>query len=100
MTLRPGSLPEYIRRHANPWPELVATIGSHGVRAFSIFDAGQDRLFLYSEIDDPQAWDRVWATDVHQLWGREMEPLLAVDERGAPIVAKMDEIFSFTRSSE
>lgn len=100
MTLRPGSLPEYSRRHENPWPELLAAIGSHGIRTFSIFGAGHDRVVVYSEVDDAGAWERVWATEVHERWGREMEPLLAVDERGAPVVATMSEIFSFTRPAE
>jgi L-rhamnose mutarotase len=97
MTLTPGSLPEYKQRHEQAWPDLLDAIGEAGVSGFSIFDAGHETLFLYSEVDHAAAWDRAWATPVHERWGREMEPLLAVDERGAPRVATLSEIFHFSR---
>lgn len=99
MTLKPGALPEYKRRHAQAWPELLDAIGDAGVSGFSIFDVGNETLFLYSEVDDAAAWDRAWATPVHERWGVEMAPLLAVDERAAPRVATLSEIFHFSRAA-
>jgi L-rhamnose mutarotase len=97
MQLKPGALSEYARRHATPWPELMDEIGRQGVRTFSIFLSGESDLFVYSEVDAADSWHRVWATAVHQRWGAEMDPLLVVDERGAPRVATMKEIFHFRR---
>jgi L-rhamnose mutarotase len=98
MTLKPAALPEYKRRHEQPWSELLDAIGDAGVSGFSIFDAGHGTLFLYSEVDDATAWEHAWATPVHERWGEEMAPLIAVDERGAPRVATLPEIFHFSRA--
>lgn len=98
MRLREGALPEYRRRHAAAWPELLEAIGTGGVRRFSIHhEPGTERLFLYSEVDDPAAWPRAWATPVHERWGREMEPLMAVEADGSPAAAPLDELFGFAR---
>ena len=33
-------------------------------------------LFLYSEIRDEEAWDRLWHSEVHDRWGELMDPLM------------------------
>lgn len=98
MTLKSRALPEYVRRHEQAWPELLEVIGDAGVTGFSIFDAGDGKLFLYSEVEDAAAWDRAWATPVHERWGAQMAPLLEVDERGRPRVATLSEIYHFSRA--
>ncbi len=98
MQLEPGAADEYVRRHADPWPELMEEIARQGVRTFSIYLLPESGLFVYSEVDDADTWQRVWETPVHERWGAEMRPLLAVDDRGAPRSSTMSEVFHFRRA--
>ena len=60
MRLKPGSLAEYTRNHNEIWPELVEKIERSGIATITTFE--QDPvLFLFSEITDEAAWDRLWS---------------------------------------
>src|SRR5687768_7035258 len=59
MRLKPGGLDEYRRHHDQIWPELVAEIERQGIAQITIFE-NDPVLFLYSEISDEEAWDRLW----------------------------------------
>ena len=75
MRLKPGALAEYKRHHDNIWPELVREIEKSGIARFFTFERDPD-LFLFSEIDDPDAWDKLWGSEVHRRWGEIMERLM------------------------
>lgn len=92
MKLKPGGLPEYTRHHSEIWPELVAEIERSGIAQITIF-AADPMLVLYSEIRDPEAWDRLWSSEVHARWGAIMNEFMAVDATGAPIVQELTEVF-------
>jgi L-rhamnose mutarotase len=92
MRLKPGALAEYKRHHDNIWPELVAEIERSGIATITIFE--QDPvLFLFSEITDEEAWDRIWHTEVHRRWGKVMEPLMMFREDGIVDFSELREIF-------
>jgi L-rhamnose mutarotase len=46
---------EYLRLHADPWPEVMATLTRVGVRNYSIFLHG-DLLFSYLEFSG-ESWE-------------------------------------------
>ena len=92
MQLKPGGLEEYRRQHDEIWPELVAEIERSGIGQITIFEA-DPMLVLYSEIRDPDAWDRLWASEVHGRWGAIMNELMAVDTTGAPMADELREVF-------
>lgn len=81
LRLKPGALKEYVRQHDAIWPELVAELGSQGVRSLTIFERDGD-LFVFCEETDYEAMDRVWDSEVHQRWAQVMAPLIDVDETG------------------
>jgi L-rhamnose mutarotase len=59
MRLKSGSLAEYTRNHNEIWPGLVEEIERSGIATITTFE--QDPvLFLFSEITDEAAWDRLW----------------------------------------
>ena len=66
---------------------MVAEIERAGIAQITIFE-NDPVLVLYSEIDDAEAWDRLWATEVHERWGELMNEYMAVDETGAPDVER------------
>jgi L-rhamnose mutarotase len=92
MKLKPGGLEGYRENHANIWPEMVDEIQRSGIAQITIFES-DPMLVLYSEIHDADAWDRLWATEVHERWGALMNEFMAVDETGAPEAAELREVF-------
>lgn len=92
MKLKPGGLAGYKKHHEAVWPELVEEIERSGIAQMTIFEA-DPLLILYSEIRDEEAWDRLWATEVHERWGAVMNEFMAVDETGTPESGELHEIF-------
>ena len=92
MRLRPGGLSEYRRLHDGIWPELVAELEAAGIRNMTIFE-NDPVLFLYSEVEDDEAWERLWATATHERWGELMAPLMALKDGGAPDSTTVREVF-------
>lgn len=75
MRLKPGAMAEYKKHHDDIWPELVAEVRRSGIATITTFEA-DPVLFLFSEITDLEAWNRLWTSDVHRRWGEVMEPLM------------------------
>jgi L-rhamnose mutarotase len=92
MRLKPGGLAGYREKHDAIWKELVEEIERSGIAQITIFE-NDPMLVLYSEINDPAAWDRLWATEVHGRWGALMNEYMAVDETGAPEATELREVF-------
>ena len=81
MRLKPGGLAEYRRNHDNIWAELVAQIERDGIAQITIFEK-DPVLFLYSEIRDEEAWDRLWHSEIHDRWAEVMNPLMEFNAAG------------------
>ena len=92
MRLKPGGLAQYKQWHDAIWPELVAEIEQQGIAQITIFEA-DPVLFLYSEITDEEAWDRLWHTPVHDRWGELMNPLMEFTEEGIVDSSVVNEVF-------
>jgi L-rhamnose mutarotase len=92
MRLKPGGLEGYRKHHQEIWQEMVDEIRRSRIGQITIFE-DDPMLVLYSEIADEQAWDRLWATEVHSRWGAVMDDYMAVDESGAPIFGELREVF-------
>ncbi|MSR81712.1 MAG: L-rhamnose mutarotase [Candidatus Latescibacteria bacterium] len=75
MRLKPGAMAEYRKHHDNIWAELVAEVRRSGIATITTFEA-DPVLFLFSEIKDLEAWNKLWTSDVHRRWGLVMEPLM------------------------
>ncbi len=92
MRLKPGGLAEYRRNHDEIWPELVGEIERQGIARITIFEA-DPVLFLYSEITDEEAWDKLWRTEVHDRWAEVMNPLMEFREDGIVDSSELRKIF-------
>ncbi len=92
MRLKPGGLAEYTRNHDNIWPELVAQIEKDGIAQITIFEK-DPVLFLYSEIHDEEAWDRLWHSEIHDRWGEIMNPLMEFNDEGIVDSSQVNEVF-------
>ena len=92
MRLKPGGLAEYKAHHAAIWGDLVAEIERQGIAQITIFEA-DPVLFLYSEIRDEGAWDRLWHSEIHDKWGAIMNPLMEFNDDGIVDSSELREVF-------
>ncbi len=92
LRLKPGGLAEYRRHHDAIWPELVAEIEKQGIAQITIFE-NDPELFLYAEIADKAAFDRLWASAIHAKWGEVMTPLMEFGDDGIVASSEVREIF-------
>lgn len=93
MRLQAGKLAEYKHFHDNVWPQLVAEIERSGIATMTIFE-NDPVLFLYSEIVNEDAWDRLWHTKIHDKWSEEaMNPLMFFRDDGIVDSSSLREIF-------
>ncbi len=92
MRLKPGGLEQYREHHANIWQELVDEIQRQGIAQITIFEA-DPVLFLYSEIRDEEAWDRLWHSEIHAKWGEIMDPLMEFNDEGIVDSSELREVF-------
>lgn len=97
MRLKPGGLAEYKRHHDQIWAELVAEIEQQGIAQITIFES-DPVLVLYSEIRDPEAWDRLWHSDVHDRWAELMNPLMEFNSDGIVDSSELREVFHLETS--
>ena len=94
MRLKPDALPEYKYHHDNLPPELAAEIERSGIRQITTFQRGLD-LFLVSEVDDEEAWQRLWTSAAHQRWAETMRPLMQIRDDGIVETAELAEVFHY-----
>ena len=48
---------------------------------------------MYSGIADPEVWDRLWATEIHDKWGATMSKIIDFTADGVPDSREVREIF-------
>lgn len=94
MSVHPGRVAEYERRHNPIWPELEQTLLAHGVRRYSIFlDPATNELFAYVELESEERWERVAATEVCRRWWRQMKELMPSNPDDSPVSRECREVF-------
>ena len=92
LRLKPGALAEYREHHDNIWPELVEEIERQGIARMTAFEA-DPVIFYYSEIADEDAWNRLWATEVHDRWGDLFKSLIDFGDDDVVDTGELREIF-------
>ena len=83
-SVKPSQIPEYRRRHAAVWPEMLRELKAAGWNNYSLFLADDGLLVGYVECDDFDAVRaRMALTEVNARWQAEMAALFE-DEAQAP----------------
>ena len=94
MSVNPGAEAEYEQRHQPIWPELEATLKTHGAHNYSIFlDTKTNHLFGYVEVEDEQRWTAIAQTDICQRWWAHMKDLMPTNSDHSPIADDLREVF-------
>lgn len=95
LKLKPDALDEYVYWHENMWPELQAELFNQGIAEITLYEI-DDKVFLFSYVEDEAAWNRLWDTEVHHRWARErMVPLMHYRQDGVVDAREMREIWHF-----
>ena len=83
-SVKPSRIPEYRRRHAAVWPEMLRELKAAGWNNYSLFLADDGLLVGYVECDDfDAARARMALTEVNARWQAEMATLFD-DDTQAP----------------
>jgi L-rhamnose mutarotase len=99
MKLKPGGLAQYRAHHDAIWQELVDEIQTQGIAQITIFES-DPVLFLYSEITDEEAWDRLWHSEVHDRWAELMNPLMEFNAEGIVDSSEVREVFHLQKDAD
>ena len=79
LEVRPGYEEEYLKRHDEIWPEMLAALRKAGISNYNIFRHGLT-LFGYFETDDLEATKASLADDpVNARWSEYMAPIMKID---------------------
>jgi L-rhamnose mutarotase len=100
LKLKPGALDEYIHWHDNIWPELKEEIRAQGIAEITLWQL-DDLVFLHSEVNDEDAWARLWDSEIHHRWASErMDPLMFYRPDGVVDSRELREIWHFEPGAE
>ena len=88
--LRPGALEEWVRRHEQVWPDLLAVQGACGFRSMSVY-ADDPWLVVVSEVEDADSWERPAVeshqrSEIHEREGEAEEEAGQCDHQGADLL--------------
>lgn len=79
LEVRPGYEAEYLKRHDEIWPDMLASLRAAGISNYNIFRHGLT-LFGYFETDDLAASRAKLAVDpVNARWATWMGPIMKVE---------------------
>lgn len=94
MHLNPGCRAEYIKRHDEIWPELVALLADAGITDYSIhLDAETDILFGVLWRVDGHGMDDLPDHPVMQKWWAHMADIMRVHPGNEPVVTRLETVF-------
>lgn len=94
MKLNPGMKAEYIRRHDEIWPELVALLGDAGVSDYSIhLDEETNTLFgvLWRSAD--HTMDALPEHAVMKRWWAHMADIMEIKPDNEPVSVPLQTVF-------
>jgi L-rhamnose mutarotase len=90
MQLNPGMEAEYIRRHDEIWPELVALLRAAGVRDYSIhLDRETNALFGVLWRRHDHGMDALPDHPVMRRWWAHMAEIMATGPDTAPVAVPL-----------
>lgn len=92
LRLKPNSLAEYKDKHDKIWPELVKEIEASGIAQITSFE-NDPVIFLYSEIYDEKAWDKLWNSKIHDKWAKQFHHLMEFRADGKVDSGELRQIF-------
>ena len=99
MSVNPDRHKEYQERHNPIWPELEATLKSHGVLSYSIFlHPETSQIFAYVEMESEEKWNAIASTEICRKWWRHMKEIMPSNPDNSPVSRELTEVFHIQSS--
>lgn len=95
--IKEGCLDEYIKRHAEIWPEMVEMLKQAGIKNYTIWNAG-DEMFGYYECEKGVDFASTIQvnSEINKKWDEYMKDILIMEKdpiTGAqPLLTKVFEL--------
>jgi len=94
MTLKPGFLAEYKKRHDEIWPELTLELSKAGITDYSIFfDEETNALFAVQKQSENNTADLLPQTEIVKKWWKYMAEIMEVNPDNSPVSLPLTEVF-------
>ena len=94
MKLKPGFKQEYIKRHAQVWPEIVDLIKRSGVSDYSIFlDEETNILFATQKASGDVSSQDLGFVEIQQKWWDYMSDIMETNPDHSPVTIPLEEVF-------
>jgi len=94
LTLKPGVVAEYKKRHDEIWPELAAELKAAGVSDYSIFlDEETLTLFAVQKLSAGNTAAKLPDSPIFRKWWHYMAPLMETHPDHSPVVQPLKEVF-------
>lgn len=94
MTLEPGQVEEYQRRHDDIWPELALALKEAGVSDYSIwYDPESHHLFATLMRTPDHTMAGLPATEIVQRWWAMMADIMETHPDNAPVEVPLTKVF-------
>jgi L-rhamnose mutarotase len=94
MKLFPGFREEYIKRHGEIWPELVALLKNEGIGNYSIFyDEETNYLFAYQEQSGLASSQDLGTTEIVKKWWKYMADIMETNPDNSPVSVPLEQVF-------
>jgi L-rhamnose mutarotase len=90
----PGKIDEYIKKHDEIWPEMIAVMREAGVRNYSIWNCGND-LVGYYEFDGMEKKQKIYGLHKELLdrWNKHMGGIMEFEKDEAGNVRVFKQVF-------
>lgn len=94
MYLHKDAYDEYVKRHAELWPEMKAALKEHGAHNYSIYlNEKTGQTFAYLEVPDVVKYNEIAQTDICKKWWAYMKPLMETNPDNSPVTTDLKEVF-------
>ena len=94
MKLKPGMKAEYIKRHAEIWPELKQLLIDTGVSDYTIFlDEESNTLFGVQKASGEEGSQDLGKLDIVQRWWKHMADLMETNPDHSPVTVPLEKVW-------
>jgi L-rhamnose mutarotase len=94
MKLNEGQKKEYIKRHAEIWPDLKELLHDAGITNYSIFlDEETNTLFAVQEVSGDGGSQDLGNNPIVKKWWAYMADIMETNPDNSPVTIPLEEVF-------
>ncbi len=93
MKLKEGFKNEYVKRHDEIWPELVALLKANGISDYTIFLDEETNTLFGVQLQSGQSSQDLGSTEIVQKWWAYMADIMETNPDNSPVSTPLVEVF-------